>query len=112
MFAIPMLLCMAVSAPAQRLAPRGATLVSLRAAASPRDTLAEDPGHSQTYYVLHDAGLGGGIGLLVGVATATVLTSASNVTDHSEDPLAYALLGMMGALLGVLTGAVVGSLTH
>ena len=53
--------------------------------------------------------IGAGVGAAAGVVVAFIATHASNVSDHSEDGIAYVYLGAVGALVGLVVGAVAGS---
>jgi hypothetical protein len=52
--------------------------------------------------------LGAGIGAATGIVAALIATNQANVTDHSEDALAYIALASIGALVGLLFGGIVG----
>jgi hypothetical protein len=110
------LLLVALPAHSQQLVPVGATE---RGAAAPRlaDTAASVRRDSLAAPVPHRAAeaargavVGAVIGTAAGVATAIVLTNSPSVSDHSEDGFAYLFLGCVGAVAGVLVGAVVGAI--
>ena len=102
-------------------------LVALTLVASPRRSLAQydEPAALRrptaaslaAPRVLPDGGKGGGrakpvlvgaaVGAGVGIVTAAIIISGPNVHDHSEDALAYIMLGTFGALIGMTVGVIV-----
>jgi len=79
---------------------------AMRPAALTRPVHADAP--SRVVRVVHDGLIGAGIGAATGLMAAFILVNQSNVTDHSEDGLAFFILGVDGGLLGLIVGAIVG----
>jgi hypothetical protein len=63
---------------------------------------------TRTVSVSHSALVGAGIGAGGGLLAGIIATHSSGVTDHSEDGLAYIALISAGALVGLVTGTIVG----
>ena len=53
--------------------------------------------------------LGSGIGVGVGFVAALAITSG-NYQDHTEDGLVYMYLGVLGGIVGLLTGTIAGAM--
>jgi hypothetical protein len=94
---------------AQRIAPSGATNHSTAATTEARpDTVTAAEGSrvvSGAKGALIGAGIGAAGGLLLGVI------ATSDARDHSEDALAYMVLGTLGAFVGLIGGAIIGAVT-
>ena len=82
------------------------TVSAMRPAALTRPVHADAP--SRVIRVAHDGLIGAGVGAATGLMAALILVNQSNVTDHSEDGLAFFILGVDGGLLGLIVGAIVG----
>lgn len=73
-----------------------------KATVSSDSTSSDRPAH-----VLKGALIGAAVGTGTGIVAAAIITSSSH-GDHSLDSLAYFILGLTGAGLGIAVGAIVG----
>jgi hypothetical protein len=72
------------------------------------DLLVRDSTSSRAARTSHGALVGAGIGAAAGTVAAFIATHNANVTDHSEDGLAYIGLLSFGAFVGLVVGGIVG----
>jgi hypothetical protein len=72
------------------------------------DPLVRDSTSSRAARTSVGALVGAGIGAAAGTVAAFIATHQANVTDHSEDGLAYFVLLSFGTFVGLVVGGIVG----
>jgi hypothetical protein len=81
---------------------------AMRPVAMTRGAPDHAPAGSRIGHAAHDGLIGAAIGTAAALVTALILASNPSVTDHSEDGSIFFALGLDGAMLGLIIGAVVG----
>jgi hypothetical protein len=105
------LACIPMEAYCQRAAPLGATarpFAQVGTIAGNRDVGQPASPDSAKNIVGKSALTGAAIGAAAGAVLATIATQRSGVTDHSEDGFGYVVFMAAGALVGLVTGTIVG----
>ncbi|MEP6730013.1 MAG: hypothetical protein ABJE10_05225 [bacterium] len=99
----------ATPASSQQLAPSGATVYHVvDTARATTDSLGKEEG-SRVVGAARGALIGAGVGAFSGFITVAILTGSER--NHSEDGLAYMILGTLGAAVGLVSGAIIGAVT-